>query len=88
MWLLLFCKRCGDVVRILSGRRGCACGASWAVREEDGTVDIGGFGIPLSIHEKSLHYAVVHRPPHGRGFMFRAYVVAADGLLRQGRQKG
>lgn len=79
---LLFCKRCADVVKILLGRRGCMCGRSWAVREQDRTVAIGGYGVPLSIHDKSFHYAVAHRPPHGQGLRFKAVVIPADGLLK------
>lgn len=80
---LLFCKGCGDAVRIRPGRRGCACGESWAV-SEDRTVSVGGQGVPLGIHEKSLHYAIAHRPAHGQGLRFMAYVIPADGLLKEG----
>lgn len=73
---LLFCAACEDVVKLSTrGKRTCECGQSWGEYTNSLEATIGGQAIPLGFANSSLAHALQHRPDHGLGERFEAFVI-------------
>ena len=73
---LIFCPECQDVVKLQRVYRTCSCGSSGGMYRSDGlNAIISGKTIPIGIANKSLAEAIKHRPAHGQGAEFCAFVI-------------
>ena len=74
----IFCKECGDVVRLVKDLRTCQCGKSQGRYVDDLNAVIGGPCVPLGISNTSLTDAILARPYEGLGKEFTAFVIPIE----------
>jgi len=77
---LLFCRNCGDVLKLQLGRRTCECGDSRGKYLADGdSAEISGPNATvIAIDNVTLAEAITNQPQTGRGTDFKAWVFAKD----------
>lgn len=76
---LLYCRQCGDVLRLYGIRRTCRCGSSWGYYlEDDLNAAFGGLAIPLGFTNESFNDALRNRSQDGNGSRFVAFVIPRD----------
>lgn len=74
---LIYCLKCGDIIRFFFEERSCKCGKSKGKYEADGlNATISGVAIPLGFDNQSFREALQTRPKFGpSGSIFTAFVI-------------
>lgn len=75
---LIYCKECGDIVRLFHLPLTCECGASGGVYVNDINAEIWGEVVPLGIDNLSFIEALKGRPKEGEGSLFTAFVIPEE----------
>ena len=76
---LIYCPKCGDMVKLRQYHRTCDCGLAWGkYLDDDLNAVIGGEAIPVVITNDSFRDALEHQPKSGPGYPFDSFVVSAN----------
>ena len=75
---LIYCKECGDIVRLRGELRGCWCGGSTGRYIGVFQAEIGGSAIPLGFDSLDFFVAIEERPEKGLGKGFTAFVIPEE----------
>lgn len=75
---LLYCKLCGDIVRLRGELRRCECGASTGRYTGVLQAEISGSAIPLGFNNLDFFLALEERPEQGLGKKFTAFIIPKE----------